>query len=278
MTRLTDFFHGLTGSPHHRSTQAVIASYDDIAPLYETARPSYPNAAIDYIVEFSGVGPSAKLLEIGCGTGKATLLFARKGYRLQGLEPSGNMAAIARDRLACFASASVHAASFEHWDSEESGFDLVYAAQSFHWLDKRRRLELISLRLKKHGTFAAFGNVADISRHSASRAIRVALQRWAPALAKCDPTRDAYSSPESPIYAELLASRMFGAVRFHTFEWRERYSSLSYQNLLNTYSEYRALPPSKLSGLLHDIGAAIDACGGFVDVAYQTGVFTALKR
>jgi trans-aconitate methyltransferase len=44
--------------------------------LYDLARPSYPAALLDDLVTM--VGPSARALDVGCGTGKATVLLAAR--------------------------------------------------------------------------------------------------------------------------------------------------------------------------------------------------------
>ena len=50
--------------------------FDAYAAAYDAIRPSYPEAAIDDIMERSNAVDS---VEIGAGTGKATVQFARCG-------------------------------------------------------------------------------------------------------------------------------------------------------------------------------------------------------
>ncbi len=47
-------------------------SFDAAADLYEAARPSYPEELFDDLVALTALEPGARLLEIGCATGKAT--------------------------------------------------------------------------------------------------------------------------------------------------------------------------------------------------------------
>ena len=56
------------------------ASFDSAADTYETARPSYPAALFDALIELCGLEPPASLLEIGCATGNATRPLAERGY------------------------------------------------------------------------------------------------------------------------------------------------------------------------------------------------------
>jgi len=51
-------------------------SFGGVAELYDRSRPSYPPALVDDVLEFAGVGPGEadRALEVGAGTGKATVL------------------------------------------------------------------------------------------------------------------------------------------------------------------------------------------------------------
>ena len=51
-------------------------------------------------VERAGVEPGMEVLDVGCGTGNATIPAARLGARVTGLEPSADLLAIARERAA----------------------------------------------------------------------------------------------------------------------------------------------------------------------------------
>ena len=51
-------------------------------------------------VERVGVEPGMEVLDVGCGTGNATIPAARMGARVTGLEPSADLLAIARERAA----------------------------------------------------------------------------------------------------------------------------------------------------------------------------------
>jgi SAM-dependent methyltransferase len=51
-------------------------------------------------VERAGVEPGMKVLDVGCGTGNATIPAARAGARVTGLDPSAQLLAIARERAA----------------------------------------------------------------------------------------------------------------------------------------------------------------------------------
>ena len=54
--------------------------FDEIANLYEAARPGYPDALIEDVVSYADLKLNDRILEVGCGTGQATKSFARQGF------------------------------------------------------------------------------------------------------------------------------------------------------------------------------------------------------
>jgi hypothetical protein len=62
------------------------ATFDQVAELYNQARPAYPDALFSTLIQVTGLSPTAKVLEIGPGTGQATKALASYGYDITGVE------------------------------------------------------------------------------------------------------------------------------------------------------------------------------------------------
>lgn len=88
-------------------------TFGSSASQYERVRPSYPKALIDDVISLSDLPNEGRILEIGCGTGKATALFAGKGYSLDCLDIGENLAAIAADKFKDLDNVHVSVSSFE---------------------------------------------------------------------------------------------------------------------------------------------------------------------
>jgi len=249
-------------------------SFDQVADLYERSRPGYPQSVFERMLEFAGIGSSARLLEVGTGTGKATMPLAQRGLDILGLEPGQRLAEIARARLSQFPNVRIQTVSFEDWNEPLGAFDLVFIAQAFHWLASDR-LTKVARTLRRPGAVAVFGNSAALASGAVHDSVQAAYRRHAAWLSERDHARDWYSSSDSPIFRELLASPLFAETRCEIVAWEQVLSSTEYCDLLATYSDHSTLPGAQLRELLGAVRNAIDAHGGTASVAYKTGLFLA---
>src|SRR5665213_2368006 len=106
--------------------------FGEAVEQYQAARPGYPDDLVTDVLTYAG--PVQRALEVGAGTGKATVSFAQRGVNLTCLEPDPRMTAELTRQSARFPSVHVIGAAFEPWEPMES-YDLLLAAQSWHWVD-----------------------------------------------------------------------------------------------------------------------------------------------
>ena len=57
-------------------------SFDEVAELYDKARPGYPQRLVDDLVASTGLDKGRRVLEIGSGTGQLTVSLAERGVSL----------------------------------------------------------------------------------------------------------------------------------------------------------------------------------------------------
>ncbi|MFZ1996994.1 MAG: class I SAM-dependent methyltransferase, partial [Solirubrobacteraceae bacterium] len=108
--------------------------FGEVAELYDRHRPTYPPALIDDLIAAAGLDGSQPVLEVGAGTGKATVLFAVRGIPVVAVEPSAEMAAVAGRNGGRFAHVEIEQSDFETWDPRARRFPLVFSAQAWHWV------------------------------------------------------------------------------------------------------------------------------------------------
>jgi SAM-dependent methyltransferase len=246
-------------------------TFDEDAEMYDRARPGYPAALFADLAVLADVGPGCRVLEIGCGTGQATLPLAERGYEITCVELGAHMAAVARRKLAGFPSVQVVVSAFEDWPLPAEPFDVVFAATAFHWLDPATRVG------KAADTLRLGGTLATVSTHHIAGGdtelfaeIQSCYERW-------DPTNTPIGLRLQPATAilrdseELDRSGRFGPATFRRYEWDLTYSTSAYIETLLTYSGHRALAPEARANLLDCIAHLIDSRnGGRITKRYMT--------
>ena len=134
-----------------------IEPYRGIAGIYEDIRPSYPERLIQDVISKTGLKLDDRLLEIGAGTGKATIQFADKGFRVHAIELGEDMAEILKDKCTQYPNVSVDVVPFEEWNCPDNEkYDMIYSAQAFHWIDKKIKYKKCHELLKDNGYLVLF--------------------------------------------------------------------------------------------------------------------------
>jgi SAM-dependent methyltransferase len=125
------------------------------ADLYERARPSYPQDAIEWLVAQTGLGPGSTVVDLGAGTGKLTRLLLPSGARVVAVEPIAEMRAHIQGAEALDGTA-------EAMPLPDGSADVVTVAQAFHWFDHDRALPEIHRVLCEGGTLVIVWNMRDL--------------------------------------------------------------------------------------------------------------------
>ena len=130
-------------------------SFNTAAELYDEVRPAYNQVVVDWIVEQTGITIDDQLLEIGPGTGQATLRFAENSFKIHCVEFGDNLAAILKHKCAGYPNVTIDVSAFETWQSERfTQFSLIYSASAFHWIDNTIKYKKCSQLLCENGYLA----------------------------------------------------------------------------------------------------------------------------
>jgi SAM-dependent methyltransferase len=86
------------------------------------------------------------VLEIGCGTGQATLSLLERGLDVLCVERGPRLAEVARRK-----GAAVEVARFEEWEPAERRFAAVVSFTAWHWLDPETKVERAARALRDAG-------------------------------------------------------------------------------------------------------------------------------
>ena len=117
-----------------RAYESIRREYSKLAPDYDTRWQTYVEASIRETLANLCIGQSARILDIGCGTGELlrALGLAAPGSDLTGVDISPEMLGIARrklDRCVELKEGQAEALPFE-----DESFDCVVSTNAFHFV------------------------------------------------------------------------------------------------------------------------------------------------
>ena len=213
------------------SNSELKTSFNTAPTLYDEIRPGYPEELISDIVNLSGLNDYSRILEVGCGTGKATRYFAERGYELVCLDIGADLIAVAKEKLKAFPNVTFVKAAFETW-KPESKFTLVISATAFHWIDPKVRYVKVCEVLESNGFLAVFSNQHVRKEEGFFAEVQGLYDRYYLRLSEDRPIRT----------ADLPGVEAFCPPVQRVYPWAQTYSSEQYIKLLNTYSDHIALP------------------------------------
>lgn len=102
---------------------------------YVRCRPSYPPELLEWLRDTIGFAPSWRVADVGSGTGIFTRLLIEHGSAVHAVEPNDAMRLEAEAALSGRANFVSVRGSAEATTLPDHAFDLVTAAQAFHWFD-----------------------------------------------------------------------------------------------------------------------------------------------
>ena len=252
-------------------------TFEEAPELYDRVRPGYPEELFDDLARLAGLRNGSRVLELGCGTGQATVSLARRGYEVVAVELGTGLAELATRKLASFPTVSVINAPFEAWELPAERFDVVLAATSFHWVDPAVRVQKSADALRPGGA------VAVVSTHHVAGGdeqffadVQRCYERWDP---ETPPGLRLPAAMEVPFdRKEFDVSGRFGEVVFRRYEYEQAYSTTEYRDLLLSYSGHRGMDPGAQRGLLACIARLInEGYGGRITKRYMNQLAVAYR-
>jgi SAM-dependent methyltransferase len=238
-----------------RRREQLRQTFETVPALYDRVRPTYPAAL--FVDLTSAIRPGGRILEIGPGTGQATLPLAERGFEVVAVELGAALAAFARARLAAFPRVEIVNGDFERTCFDGS-FDAVVAFTSFHWIDPALRYAKAASLLRPRGVLA----VTEVShvRVEGDDPFWVEMQADYDAVVPGPDNRPPPLLAEvGDLRAEIDATGLFAEVDVRRYVWQVTYGAAEYVDLLRTYSPNIARDPETSLELLRRIRARISA-------------------
>lgn len=234
---------------------------------YDQFRPAYPDKLFQDIFDYSGLHSTSRVVEIGIGTGQATVPILKTGCSVTGVELGDKLSAFVSEKFKAYSNFTVRNADFLKVIMSSNTYDLVYSATAFHWLPETEAFQKTLDILKAQGTVALFWNHPFPNRKNdiTNRVNRVVYEKHRSS--DHDPIE--FNETNCQKYMDLLKNNGFDDVQCKLYYRVRTLTSDAYICLLNTYSDHRALPITVKEDFEREMKSELDKVGGSINI-YDT--------
>lgn len=220
------------------------------------------------------------LLEIGAGSGIATVELARLGCLIVAVEPGSNLAKIARKQTEKFKNVEVCEGTFENFQSVDR-FNVILAFTSFHWLDEGDKYRKILDMLEDSGSLVLVWNSFFQSDSPATvevnRSYREFLPNFYPKESIVAEVNDGVLSKLNLREQEVAQNPLFCTVFLRKYLKIYHYDDQTYPKLLNTFPKIVEVEKEKRLKFFGHISEVAKRHGG-ISVPILTTLIICKKR
>ena len=242
---------------------------------YDKARPGYPTELFQDIFASASLDSNSQLMEIGIGTGQATLPFLKTGASLVAVELGENLAEFVQDKYKDYPNFSVAVADFMDVPVLENNYDLIYSATAFHWLPKPDSYLKVKQSLKEGGKIVLFWNHPFVSRDSdaTNLANRAVYDYYRPS----NKPQIEFSKKDTELIIKELEEAGFKNIQSKLYTRTRTLSTEQYLELLNTYSDHRALADELKTTFEKEMSKALQKVGNKINIYDTIDLYIAEK-
>ncbi|MEK9185933.1 MAG: class I SAM-dependent methyltransferase [Patescibacteria group bacterium] len=240
------------------------ASFDAFADDYHSVRPGYPDSLFEDIRNQCGIDDCSSLLELGAGSGIATVGLAKLGCHIVAIEPGAHLIAIARKQTEKFKNVEIFEETFENFQPSNK-FDVILAFTAFHWLSEGDRYQQILNLLKSYGSLVLVWNSFFQSDLPVTVDINNAYNEFLPDIY---PEKSSVADVNEGVLSklnrreqEIVANPLFYPVFLRKYLTTYSYDDQTYPKLLNTFPKIVEIEEEKRSRFLERIAEIIKRHG-----------------
>ena len=138
----------------------VAWDYTQLAAHYDK-RADYSGVALDRFLVRTGAKRGTAVADVGAGTGKLAIPLAKRGLRVEAVEPNNEMRKFGMQNTSGLAVAW-HEGTAENTHLSSNAFGFVTFGSSFNVVDQAKALTEVGRILQPHGWFACLWNHRDL--------------------------------------------------------------------------------------------------------------------
>lgn len=245
------------------------ASFNKGASSYDRSRSDYPQALIEDVISMSGIEAGSNILEIGCGTGQATLSLADKGFNILAHDPGEKTIDVLRQKGGDLPNLRLVTSTFEELDIGEETFELVVSAQAFHWVDPEIASPKIAGLLRPNGNVALFWHMQDVMEDSPQAALQEINGRYIEGYPAMMPPE--YSLEFLDVMAGILCKdERIERSGIYEYPWQRNYTGEDFLKLYRTWSRFQVLEEQKKQELETLVRNHVEEQGDDLSIQYRT--------
>ncbi|QKJ19078.1 class I SAM-dependent methyltransferase [Microbacterium hominis] len=143
------------------SREEMSLSFGAAAAAYESGRPDYPRAAVEWMLApVREPGRSVRAADVGAGTGKLTRAIVEIGADVVAIDPDADMLAALRARVH---GVPTFVGAAERLPLPDAALDAVLIGQAWHWVDAAAAAREVARVLRAGGVLGLVWNIRDES-------------------------------------------------------------------------------------------------------------------
>ena len=249
--------------------------FNQAAEYYDKYRPGYPQEIIESLISVTGITKGSDLLEIGCGSGKATGQLVGNGFNVLGIDPGEDLVRIGNER---FENLNVNFVKgrFEEYDFDQKKFDVVYAAQSFHWVPQPVGYRKCADILKDNAYIALFWNMYVFSDNDVDRELLELSKRYG-GIADFVSESECENRIDS-IVSQIVESNLFEEPTVIRKLWKHNYTADEFYGFALTGNRFMQNSDEDKKKAYNDIVALAEKNGGIIARPYLCVLYIAKKK
>jgi ubiquinone/menaquinone biosynthesis C-methylase UbiE len=250
-------------------------TFNSVYTEYDRWRPAYVKELYDDIFDVKEINPSSNVLEVGIGTGQATLPILETGCNLTAIELGDQLAEFSKDKFKSYKNFNIKNLAFQDFQYPPNSFDLIFSATAFHWIPEDIGYTKVFDMLKSGGVFARFANhpYKDKRRDNIHIALEKIYAKYMPGSLR----GDEYSEKNAQNIANIACKYGFIDISYRLYHRTRTFTADEYTLLLGTYSDHIAIEETTRMKFFDEIREAINNNGGIITIYDAIDLQLAIK-
>lgn len=241
--------------------------FNEVVGLYDKMRPTYVEELYHDLFNYIPINQESKVLEVGIGTGQATLPVLETGCSLTAIELGDKLATFVESKFSKHPNFEVKNLAFEKYKGVKESYDLIYSASAFHWIPEEIGYTKVYNLLKQGGVFARFAN--HPYKDKGKEELDVEIQKLYSIYMPHSKPSPEYTEEQACARAQIARKYGFSDIAYKLYKRTRTFTSEEYIELLGTYSDHIALEPNTRKEFFEKIKQVINDFEGTITI-YDT--------